>query len=158
VILLVSPDQSLSRRGKVAERPRWAQWFDEGLLERLHTFYTDVAPTVCPSPPLVIDTDGVSPDTVLAQVAGLLSDAGHAETARRLVTAAAPAGRPELAAQFAGTYEALGGLEALGHPFTVPIAHRGGTVQLCQLGALHRDRSGRTGLWDLLAAGRLRAA
>jgi hypothetical protein len=76
VILLVSPGQSLDRRGNVAERPRWQQWFDEGLLERLHTFYTDVAPALCPSPPLVIDTDGVSPDAVLAQVAALLGDAG----------------------------------------------------------------------------------
>lgn len=157
-ILLVSPDQSLSRRGNVAERPRWQQWFDEGLLERLHTFYTDIAPTLCPSPPLIIDTDGSSPDAVLAQVAGLLSDAGHAEIAQRLIAATAPTTRPDLALQFASTYAALGGLESFGHPFTGLIAHRGGTVQLCQLGALHRDASGRTGLWDLLATEPARVA
>ena len=150
-ILLVSPDQSLSRRGNVAERPRWVQWFDEGLLERLHNFYLDIAPSLCPSPPLVINTDGASPDTVLAHVAGLLADAGLTDTAHRLVTATTPAARPALAPQFADIYQQLGGLESFGHPFTEAIAHRGGTVQLCQLGALHRDTSGRTGLWDLLA-------
>lgn len=151
VILLVSPEQSLARRGHVAERPRWVQWFDEGLLERLHTFYTDIAPALCPSPPLIINTDGATLDTVLASVADLLSGAGLADIAQRLVTAPAPTARPELAPGFAGTYDALGGLEAFGHPFAEPIAHRGGSVQLCQLGALHRDPAGRTGLWDLLA-------
>ncbi|MFE2693709.1 AAA family ATPase [Streptomyces mirabilis] len=149
-ILLVGPDESLARRGNVAERPRWQQWFDEGLLERLHHFYTDIAPTLCPTPPRIINTDGATRDAVLAQVAALLADAGLDEAAKRL-TAAAPARRPELDAQFAAVYDALGGLESFGHPFTEPIAHRGGTVQLCQLGALHRDPSGHTGLWDLLA-------
>ncbi|MER6828870.1 hypothetical protein ABT352_23015 [Streptosporangium sp. NPDC000563] len=158
VILLVSPGQSLDRRGNVAERPRWQQWFDEGLLERLHTFYTGVAPTLCPSPPLIIDTDGVSPDAVLAQVAALLGDAGLPGVAQSLLASTAPAARPELAPHFADTYEALGGLEALGHPITKPMNHRGGNVQLCQLGALHRAPSGRTTLWDLLADDSLRAA
>ncbi|MGW1507294.1 hypothetical protein ACWCQW_54690 [Streptomyces mirabilis] len=148
---MVTPAGSLARRGNVAERPRWKQWFDEGLLERLYAFYTEIAPTLCPTPPVIIKTDGVTPDTVLAQVAGLLFDAGLTEAAGRLTTATAPARRPELDARFAATYEALGGLESFGHPFSEAIAHRGGIVQLCQLGALHRDASGHTGLWDLLA-------
>ncbi|MEU0516318.1 hypothetical protein [Streptosporangium sp. NPDC006007] len=158
VILLVSPGQSLNRRGNVAERPRWQQWFDERLLERLRTFYTDVAPTLCPSPPLIIDTDGASPDTVLAQVAALLSGAGLSDSAECLLTSTTPATRPRLASHFADAYEALGGLEALGHPFSEPLDHRGTTVQLCQLGALHRDLSGQTRLWDLLADDPTRAA
>ncbi|TGN72251.1 hypothetical protein E5083_30420 [Streptomyces bauhiniae] len=150
-ILLVSPGESLNRRGNVAERPRWKQWFDEGLLERLHTFYTDIAPTLCPTPPLIIKTDGATPGTVLAQVSGFLADAGLTDTAAKLTTAITPDVRPELDARFRGVYDALGGLESFGHPFTEPLDHRGGTVQLCQLGALYRDPAGRTGLWDLLA-------
>ncbi|WP_435220583.1 hypothetical protein [Streptomyces sp. Tue6028] len=149
-ILLVSLDQSLTRRGKVAELPRWEQWFDEGLLERLHTFYTDIAPTLCPIPPVIIDTDGATPEVVLAQVAGALADAGFDQTVQRLTTAAAPNPRPPLDEQFAGAYAQRGGLEAFGHPFTPAIAHRGSTVQLCQLGALHRDPAGRTRLWNPL--------
>ncbi|MET9759970.1 AAA family ATPase [Streptomyces sp. NPDC006372] len=157
-ILLVSPDQSLTRRGKVAELPRWKQWFDEGLLERLHTFYTDIAPTLCPAPPTIINTDGATPEAVLAQVAGVLADAGLDQTARRLTSAAAPIPRPPLDEQFTEAYTQLGGLEALGHPFSPAIDHRGGTVQLCQLGALHRDPAGRTRLWNPLAASDRRAA
>ncbi|MFE4823759.1 hypothetical protein ACFRFU_46830 [Streptomyces sp. NPDC056704] len=157
-ILLVSPDQSLTRRGNVAELPRWKQWFDEGLLERLHRFYTDIAPSLCPTPPTVINTDGATPETVLAQVAGVLADAGLDQTARRLTSATARAPRPPLDPQFADTYAQLGGLEAFGHPFTPAIAHRGGTVQLCQLGALHRDPAGHTRLWNPLAAPVRRAA
>lgn len=150
-ILLVSPDQSLTRRGRTAELPRWRQWFDEGLLERLHTFYTDIAPTLCPIPPVIVDTDGATPEAVLAQVAGLLADAGFDPTARRLTTSAASAQRPPLDEQFTDAYTQLGGLEALGHPFTQAIDYRGGTVQLCQLGALHRDPAGHTRLWNPLA-------
>lgn len=157
-ILLVSPDQSLTRRGKGAELPRWKQWFNEGLLERLHTFYTDIAPTLCPTPPAIINTDGATPEAVLAQVAVVLADAGLDQTARRLTAAAAPIPRPPLDEQFAHAYTQLGGLEALGHPFTPAIDHRGGTVQLCQLGALHRDPAGRTRLWNPLAASDRRAA
>ncbi|MDH6604500.1 thymidylate kinase [Streptomyces sp. SAI-208] len=150
-ILLVSPDQSLTRRGKVAELPRWKQWFDEGLLERLHTFYTEIAPTLCPTPPTIINTDGATPQAVLAQVAGVLTDAGLDQTARRLTSQPGPAPRPLLNEQFAHAYTQLGGLEALGHPFTPVIDHRGHTVQLCQLGALHRDEAGHTRLWNPLA-------
>ncbi|MFC7261500.1 AAA family ATPase [Streptomyces lutosisoli] len=157
-ILLVSPDQSLSRRGKVAELPRWKQWFDEGLLERLHTFYTDIAPTLCPTPPVIIDTDGSRREAVLAQVAGVLADAGLDFTARRLTSAAATPARPTLDERFADAYTQLGGLEAFGHPFTPAIAHRGGTVQLCQLGALYRDPTGHTQLWNPLADPVRRAA
>ncbi|MFE5754618.1 hypothetical protein ACFQ7M_35830 [Streptomyces massasporeus] len=157
-ILLVSPEQSLARRGKVAELPRWKQWFDEGLLERLHTFYTDIAPTLCPTPPTIINTDGATPEAVLAQVAGVLADAGLDQTARRLTSQAAHAPRPPLDEQFTDAYTQLGGLEALGHPFTPAIDHRGGTVQLCQLGALQRDPAGRTRLWNPLADPDRRAA
>ncbi|MFI8076193.1 hypothetical protein ACIF85_46950 [Streptomyces sp. NPDC086033] len=157
-ILLVSPEQSLTRRGKVAELPRWKQWFDEGLLERLHTFYTDIAPTLCPIPPAIIDTDGASREAVLAQVAGVLTDAGLDQMARRLTSAPAPTARPALDEQFADTYTQLGGLEAFGHPFTSAFEHRGGTVQLCQLGALHRDEDGHTRLWNPLATSDRRAA
>ncbi|WP_327188044.1 AAA family ATPase [Streptomyces sp. NBC_01334] len=157
-ILLVSPDQSLTRRGKVAELPRWKQWFDEGLLERLHTFYTEIAPTLCPTPPAIINTDGATPEAVLAQVVGVLTDAGLEQTAQRLTSQTAPAPRPPLDEQFAHAYTQLGELEALGHPFTPAIDHRGGTVQLCQLGALHRDPAGHTRLWNPLAASDRRAA
>ncbi|MFJ2007917.1 DEAD/DEAH box helicase family protein [Streptomyces chartreusis] len=158
-ILLVSPDQSLTRRGNVAELPRWKQWFDEGLLERLRTFYTDIAPTLCPTPPAIINTDGATPAAVLAQVAGVLADAGLGDTAQRLTSTTAPTVlRPPLAEEFATTYTALGGLEALGHPFTPAIPHRGGIVQLCQLGALRRDPAGRTRLWNPLAAPDRKAA
>ncbi|RDG36257.1 nucleoside/nucleotide kinase family protein [Streptomyces corynorhini] len=150
-ILLVSPGQSLTRRGNVAERPRWRQWFDEGLLERLHTFYTDIAPTLCPTPPLIIKTDGATPDTVLAQTSAFLADAGLTDTAAKLNTAATPGIRPALDPRFRAAYQALGGLESFGHPFTEPLDHRGSTVQLCQLGALHQGPTGRTVLWDLLA-------
>ncbi|MGI5508842.1 AAA family ATPase [Streptomyces sp. CA-106131] len=157
-ILLVSPAQSLTRRGKMAELPRWKQWFDEGLLERLHTFYRDIAPTLCPTPPAIIDTDGATPQAVLAQVAGVLADAGLDQPARRLTPTPAPTTRPPLDERFTDAYTQLGGLEAFGHPFTPAIAHRGGTVQLCQLGALHRDPAGRTRLWNPLADPDRRAA
>ncbi|WP_128380411.1 AAA family ATPase [Streptomyces cavernae] len=157
-ILLVSPDQSLNRRGNVAELPRWKQWFDAGLLERLHTFYVEIAPTLCPTPPAIINTDGATPEAVLAQIAGVLADAGLDQTARHLTTATAPNPRPPLADEFADAYAELGGLEAFGHPFTPPLTHRGSTVQLCQLGALHRDPSGRTRLWNPLTAPAVRRA
>lgn len=153
-ILLVRPAESLTRRGNVAERPRWKQWFDHGLLNRLYTFYTDIAPTLCPAPPRIITTDGASPDTVLAQISDLLTGAGYASIAAKLTAAAtAPqtGARPPLDLRFRAIYDKLGGLESFGHPFTAPISHRGGTVQICQLGALHRDPAGHTGLWDLLA-------
>lgn len=157
-ILLVSPAQSLTRRGNVAELPRWKHWFDEGLLERLHRFYTDIAPTLCPTPPAIINTDGATPESVLAQVAGVLADAGLDQTAQRLTSSAAPTPRPPLDRQFADAYTQLGGLEAFGHPFTPAIAHRGGTVQLCQLGALHCDPAGQTRLWNPLVTPARRAS
>lgn len=157
-ILLVSPEQSLARRGLVAELPRWRQWFDEGLLERLHTFYTDIAPTLCPTPPAIITTDGATPDTVRAQVAAALAEAGFDQIARRLTQSHASTARPPVDEGFADAYTQLGGLEALGHPFTGPLAYRGGTVQLCQLGALQRDPADHTRLWNPLTTLGRRAA
>ncbi|MFD0502004.1 hypothetical protein ACFQ0G_01760 [Streptomyces chiangmaiensis] len=89
---------------------------------------------------------------------GVLADTGLDQTARRLTSATAPTTRPPLDEEFADAYTRLGGLEAFGHPFTPAIAHRGGTVQLCQLGALHRDPTGRTRLWNPLATRDRRAA
>ncbi|MEU6889911.1 hypothetical protein ABZ918_32905 [Streptomyces viridosporus] len=149
-ILLVSPEQSLTRRGNAAELPRWKQWFDKGLLERLHTFYTDIAPTLCPTPPTVINIDGATRESVLAQVADVLADTGFDHTAQALTSSAAPATRPPLDEQFTDAYTQLGGLEAFGHPCTPAFAHRGATVQLCQLGALHADAAGHIRLWNPL--------
>lgn len=159
-ILLVGAERSLNRRGNTAERPRWRQWFDPELLERLRTFYVDIAPTLCPSPPLIIDTDGATLEDVLARIVGFLGDNGVGEDVRRLLatTGTVSPARPDLADEFADAYARLGGLEALGHPFSAPIPHRGATVQLCQLGALHRDASGRTRLWDPLACAPAKAA
>jgi thymidylate kinase len=144
VILLVSPGTSLKRRGGAAERPRWQQWFSPALLGRLRDFYTDIAPGLCPNPPLVIDTDNLTPADVTRQVAPLLpsppADPGTS-SAQPLTTAPV----------FAGLYAQAGGLEALGHPLTAPFPYRGGQVQLFQLGALHHDSTGRTRIWDPLA-------
>ena len=150
VILLVSPDVSLQRRGGAAERPRWQQWFSPALLRRLRDFYTDIAPGLCPNPPLVIDTDDLSAADVALKVGRLLP---------RPPDGSAPPGPLQEGAQaaavspiFAGLYAAAGGLEALGHPLTAPFPYRGGQVQLFQLGALHQDGAGRARLWDPAAA------
>lgn len=143
VILLVSTRVSLERRGGTAERPLWRQWFSPDLLQRLREFYTDVAPDLCPAPPLVIDTDTADADAVARQVGQLLPPPGTAAPAGTGDTAPVP-----VDPMFARLYAEAGGLEALGHPLTAPFPYRDGLVQLCQLGALHRDGAGQARLWD----------
>jgi thymidylate kinase len=150
VILLVSPDVSLERRGGTAERPLWQQWFSRDLLSRLHDFYAGPAPSLCPSPPLVIDTDGLSAADVAQQVQQLLPG----PAAGSLPPAQPPEGaqRPAVAPVFAALYAEAGGLEALGHPLTAPYPYRAGRLQLFQLGALHQDSSGQARLWNPVTA------
>lgn len=142
VILLVSTEVSLGRRGGTAERPLWRQWFSPGLLDRLREFYTYVAPGLCPTPPTVIDTDQLTPAEVAGQVARMLP----APAAPLLPPG--PGGHPAVAPDFAGLYAQAGGLEALGHPVTGPYPYRGGRVQLCQLGAMTQGPSSGLRLWD----------
>jgi len=144
IVLLVSPTTSLRRRGGEAELPRWQQWFAPDLLERLRTFYTTLAPDLCPNPPLTIDTDTLTPDQVYEHVAAHLTAAG-------LPSAPAPTlhSNPPLHPGFTDLYEQLGGLEALGHPITPRLDWRGGHIQMCQLGTLHQ--AGVSHLWNPLA-------
>jgi hypothetical protein len=141
VIRLVSPGASLERRGGTAERPRWQQWFSPDLLSRLRDFYTNVAPGLCPNPPLVIDTDGLSTADVARQVRHLLP----APPANAVLASVQPV---TVAPVFAALYAEAGGMEALGHPLTAPFPYRGGHVQLFQLGALHHDGADRARIWD----------
>lgn len=153
IILLVSPDRSLKRRGGAAERTRWARWFDPELLMRLYDFYLHVAPGLCPNPPIVIDTDDLSAGDVLTQVCGTLSAAGLVDLPPLdTPTADGRPERPVIAAVFADAYSDHGGLEALGHPLTEPFTHRGGQIQLCQLGALHHTPGCDVRIWDPLLA------
>lgn len=151
VILLVSPDRSLKRRGGAAERARWARWFDPELLDRLYDFYVHVAPELCPNPPIVIDTDDLSFGDVLGQVRDALSAAGLGEIPAidTPIVDGLP-DRPAVTPVFADAYSDHGGLESLGHPLTELFAHRGGWVQLCQLGALHHTPAGNVRIWDPL--------
>jgi thymidylate kinase len=148
VILQVSTGVSLQRRGGAAERPVWQQWFSPGLLDRLRGFYADIAPGLCPTPPVVIDTDGLTPDDVASQVARLLPAPQPAGP----VPSPEQDGHPGMHPSFASLYEQAGGLEALGHPVTGLYPYRGGQMQLCQLGAMARDPSGGTRLWDPAAS------
>lgn len=150
VILLVSPQQSLARRGGAAERARWQQWFDPDLLHRLHRFYLDHAADLCPSPPVLIDTDQLTPANVLTQVRDVLVEE-NVPGAEHLTPAEPTTTRQIIDPMFTRTYADVGGLETLGHPVTGPHAHRGGVVQFCQLGALYRAADGRTGVWDPVA-------
>ena len=139
------------RQGGSAELPRWAQWFSPELLHWLHEFYVHLAPDLCPNPPLVINTDELTATEVYDQVTAMLADAGLPVATAPPVDLWPGADRPPLDASFTDLYEELGGLETFGHPLTSPFPHRGGHVQLCQLGALHRDAAGDVRLWDLLA-------
>jgi thymidylate kinase len=150
VILLVSPDVSLERRGGAAERPRWQPWFSRDLLARLRDFYAGTAPGLCPSPPLVIDTDQLTPAGVAQQVQQLLP--GPAAGSPPPGQPSPGAQRPAVDPVFGDLYAEAGGLEALGHPLTTPYPYRGGQVQMFQLGALYQDRSGQARLWDPLTA------
>lgn len=142
-ILLASPDTSLKRRGDHPELPRWELWFDRGLLERLHTFYTEIAPELCPTPPLVIDTEHLTPDQVWARLAATWPDL----RLPTLPTRPAPE-RPGVDPAFTALHHALGGLGVLGHPASAAFAYRGGLTQLFQLGALHRAPSGEVSVWQ----------
>jgi thymidylate kinase len=150
VILLVSPDVSLERRGGAAERPRWQQWFSRDLLGRLRDFYAGTAPGLCPSPPLVIDTDQLTPAGVAQQVQQLLP--GPAAGSPPPGQSPPSAQRPAVDPVFGDLYAEAGGLEALGHPLTAPFPYRGGHVQIFQLGALYQDSNGQARLWDPLTA------
>ncbi|MCD0451475.1 AAA family ATPase [Actinocorallia sp. API 0066] len=143
VVLLVSPSVSLARRGGTPERALWRQWYDPALLDRLHAFYRDIAPGLCPNRPLVIDTDALTLDQVHAHVAAHLAAAGLPDPR---AWPPLPA-RPLLGGVFTDAYARLGGLETLGHPVTGPLAWRGGLVQICQLATLHRGPDGPAGLW-----------
>ncbi|MGH3124239.1 MAG: hypothetical protein ACRDOI_05650 [Trebonia sp.] len=150
VILLVGPGVSLERRGVTAERARWQQWFSPSLLSRLRDFYTTIAPGLCPNPPLLIDTDELTPADVAQRAGQLLPRLPGRSTTPDLHHEAART--VAVAPVFAGLYADVGGLEALGHPLTTPFPYRGGHVQLFQLGALHQDRAGCARLWDPVTA------
>ncbi|GAB2833401.1 hypothetical protein GCM10022221_35360 [Actinocorallia aurea] len=148
IVLLVSPQVSLDRRGNSAERAHWDRWYDRGLLERLHIFYRDIAPSLGPNRPLVINTDNLTTGQVYAHISAHLTAAGlpFAPTWPMMP------GRPVLHETVADVYAALGGLDILGHPVTDLLPWRGGHVQICQLGTLHRPPSGPAGLWNPAAA------
>ncbi|MDL4813070.1 AAA family ATPase [Actinomadura opuntiae] len=143
VILQVSVDTSLERRGGSPRHPRWWQWYDRGLLRRLADFYTDKAPALCPEPPLVIQTDPFTPETVLSLVTSELSTYG-------VVVPAAPPAVPLNSAvddRFGEHHAALGGTATLGEPITAAFAYRGGLMQIFQLASLFRFDD-RTRMWD----------
>ncbi|MBD2896180.1 hypothetical protein amrb99_51240 [Actinomadura sp. RB99] len=143
VILQVSVGTSLERRGGSPSHPRWRQWYDRGLLQRLAEFYTDKAPALCPQPPLIIQTDSLTRETVLSLVADELSIRGAA------LPVAPPVARtrPAVDDRFTEQYAALGGTATLGEPITAAFAYRGGLMQMFQLASLfHSD--GHTRLWD----------
>lgn len=142
-VLLASPDTSLKRRGDHPELPRWEIWFDRGLLKRLHAFYTEIAPDLCPVPPLVIDTEHLTP----AQVWAALTDAWP-DLDLPTVPPFPAQQRPEVEPDFAALYRTVGGLGVLGHPVTTALPYRDGTVQLFQLGALHRSLGGGIAIWQ----------
>ncbi len=143
VILQVSAGASLERRGGLPSHPRWRQWYDRGLLERLAEFYIDKAPALCPQPPLIIQTDPLTPETVLSLVAEELST--HGATLHVTPTAAPP--QPAVDDRFTDQHAALGGTAALGEPITAAFAYRGGLMQMFQLASLFRS-DGHTRLWD----------
>lgn len=143
VILLVSVATSLQRRGGRPAHPRWRQWYDPGLLERMTVFYTKHAPDLCPHPPLVIDTTLLTPSAVILAVAGELRAAG-ADVSARL--AAAPVA-PAVDARFTAHYRELGGAAVLGGTVTDAFTYRGGLMQMFQLAALVQHH-GRTRLWN----------
>lgn len=142
-ILQVSVDTSLERRGGSPRHPRWRQWYDRGLLQRLAEFYIDKAPALCARPPLIIQTDPLTPETVLSLVTEELST--HGATLPVAPTAASP--RLAVDDRFTEQYAALGGTATLGEPITAAFAYRDGLMQMFQLASLfHSD--GHTHLWD----------
>ncbi|WP_214109561.1 AAA family ATPase [Acrocarpospora catenulata] len=145
VILLVSVAASLTRRGGKPAHPRWRQWYDPRLLERMRQFYTEHAPDLCPNPPLIIDTDPLTPAAVLSAVADELRAAGAS------LPASLPAAphAPTVDARFADFYRQFGGAAVLGGTVTDAFPHRGGGVmQMFQLASLIHTRDGITRLWN----------
>ncbi|MEU8268277.1 AAA family ATPase [Sphaerisporangium sp. NPDC049002] len=145
VILLVSVTASLERRGGRPAHPRWRQWYERGLLERMSEFYTEHAPSLCPHPPLVIDTDRLTLSAVLSAVADELRTAGATVPAH---PPTAPA-KPGVDARFGGFYRKLGGSAVLGGTVTDAFAYRGGLMQMFQLASLIQLH-GLTRLWNPL--------
>lgn len=143
VILLVNVATSLQRRGGRPAHPRWRQWYDPGLLERLTEFYTEHAPDLCPHPPLVIDTTPLATSAVISALVGELRAAG-ADVPVRLT--AAPTD-PTVDVRFAAYHRELGGAAVLGGTVTDAFAYRGGLMQIFQLAALVQHH-GRTRLWN----------
>lgn len=143
VILQVSVGASLERRGGSPSHPRWRQWYDRGLLQRLAEFYTDKAPALCPQPPLIIQTDSLTRETVLSLVVDELSIRGAA------LPVVPPAARPRPAVddRFNEHYATFGGTATLGEPITAAFTYRGGLMQMFQLASLFRS-DGHTRLWD----------
>lgn len=145
VILLVSVSASLHRRGGQPAHPRWRQWYDPGLLERMREFYLEHAPALCPNLPMVIDTDPLDHAAVLGAVAAELAAAGAA-----IPTGLAPAkAQPGVDERFFATYDRFGGSSMLGGPVTGAFAYRGGQMQMFELASLHKT-AGLTALWDPL--------
>lgn len=134
VILQVGVEDSLRRRGGHPAHPRWQQWYDPALLERMDLFYREHAPELCPRPPLIIETSRLDHDAVVTTVATELAASGvglpsHVTTSDS---------HPMIDDAFAIPYNATGGAAVLGDPVTSAFTYRGGQMQMFQLAGLHR--------------------
>ncbi|SFL20869.1 Thymidylate kinase [Streptosporangium canum] len=134
VILQIEVEDSLRRRGRHPTHPRWQQWYDPDLLERMSVFYREHAPELCPRPPLIIDTGPLDRDAVMTIVATELAAAGITLPAH--VATADP--QPPIDGAFAIPYNATGGAAVLGNPVTSAFPYRDGQMQMFQLGSLYR--------------------
>ncbi|MER7211515.1 hypothetical protein ABT340_31055 [Streptosporangium sp. NPDC000239] len=132
VILQVGVTDSLNRRGGRVSHPRWQQWYEPELLERMDLFYREHAPELCPRPPLIIDTSSLTPGAIQEMVAVELALSGVSSEGWSVSS------RPLIADAFAIAYNAAGGAAVLGSPVTTAFAYRGGLMQMFQLAALHQ--------------------
>ena len=132
VILLVSVEASLARRGGSAELPRWAHWYDSEVLCRLREFYLQHAAALCPRQPIVIDTDPLSLAQTVGEVARLLRTDGLDIGTLTLPEAQRSVVDPQLRSE----YFASGGLAVLGHPVTPAFTHQFHRIQMCEHGVL----------------------